>query len=109
MLRSKLYFSQILRMINLIEKHREDGLDDEQNWDATLMRLQVIGENIGKIPMGVRKRYPDIEWDKFKNLRNIISHVYIGVLKEVVKDTIENKLPRLGIEIKNIMEKLNEK
>jgi len=102
MLRYKLYVNQIIEMIGLIEKHKGEGLDDEQNWDATLMRLQVIGENIGKIPMEIRKEYPNIEWDKFKNLRNIISHVYIEVLKEMVKDIIENKLPKLKVEIKNL-------
>ena len=102
MLKYRLYVDQILEMISLIEKYKEDGLDDEQNWDATLMRLQVIGENVGKIPKEVKKKYSDIEWDKFKNLRNIISHVYMNVLKEVVKDAIENGLPKLKVEMEKM-------
>ncbi len=57
----KLYVNVILEMIEKIESSvvrlsKENFLKDSEMQDATLMRLQVIGENIKNIPQELKKK-----------------------------------------------------
>ena len=63
--------------------------------DATLMRLQIIGENIRSIPLAIKKKNKEIKWKKFEKLRNIISHKYASVDFGLIWDFIKNNLPEL--------------
>jgi len=84
MLDYKLYVNVILEVIEKIENsldnsNKEDFLNNSEIQDATLMRLQVLGENIKKIPNDLKKKNKEIKWKKFEKLRNIISHKYNAV------------------------------
>lgn len=68
---------------------------DANAQDATLMRLQDIGEQLVRI----RDSFPDYyeqhhtdEWFKLIGLRNIISHGYREVDFEIIWDIIEHHL-----------------
>ena len=70
-------------------------MDDLNVQDATLMRLQDIGEQLSRI----RDRFPDYyeqhsthEWHKLIGLRNIISHGYREVDFEIIWDVVTHKL-----------------
>ena len=67
--------------------------------DATLMRLQVIGENIKSIPFAVKKGNK-ISWKKFERLRNLISHKYNSVDYEIIWNFLEKNLSELKKQIK---------
>ncbi|WP_128645091.1 DUF86 domain-containing protein [Rhodococcus sp. BS-15] len=71
-------------------------------WDATLMRVQVAGENLVKI----RDQFPDFyaehhdeNWHKLIAMRNIISHAYSDVdpaiLWRVIVDHLEDVRARM--------------
>ncbi len=47
--------------------------------DAVIRNLEVIGEATKNIPDKVKQKYPDIEWRKVGDLRNIIVHGYYGL------------------------------
>lgn len=109
MLDYKLYINVILESIEKIENsaaklNKEDFLEDLEIQDATLMRLQVIGENIKKIPSELKKRAKEIKWKKFEKLRNIISHKYDAVDYNLIWSFIENNLE----ELKNAILKIKE-
>ena len=112
MLRYNLYLKDILEAINKIEKSLE-GKEinkiqyDSEIWDATLMRLQIIGESIKKIPLPIKKKYSNVEWVKLERLRDVISHTYFKVNPLIIEDIIKNKIPSLKKEIRRILE--NEK
>ena len=72
--------------------------------DATLMRLQVIGENIKKIPFKIKKKNKNIKWRKFEKLRNLISHKYGSVDYEIIWNFINENLPELKQQIKTTKE-----
>ncbi|MFH1237865.1 MAG: HepT-like ribonuclease domain-containing protein [archaeon] len=93
----KIYIEDALRMINRIEKFKDKSLKEVQNWDATLMRLQVIGESVKKIPKDVKKSMSSMDWEKFENLRNFISHVYTQVFPKIILDIIDNEIPKLKL------------
>jgi uncharacterized protein with HEPN domain len=70
--------------------------------DATLMRLQDIGEQLIRI----RDKFPDFyeqhnsdEWHKIIGLRNIISHGYREVDFDIIWDIIENRLANFQLDI----------
>jgi len=112
MLNYKIYIDDILNAINRIEKSIEDLSEKEFKnkddiWDDNLMRIQIIGESIKKIPFQIKKKYPEIEWKRFSNIRDIISHAYSKVNKSIIWILIKNKLPILKKQIQKIKNNLN--
>ena len=97
---SKLYTNVIIETITKIEKSivktsKSDFMKNSELQDATLMRLQVIGENIKNIPFDVKKKNKEIKWKKFERLRHIISHKYDSVNYSLIWSFIENNLKEL--------------
>ena len=72
--------------------------DNVMKFDSCVMRLQAIGEQIGKIlkekdcPFD---RFPEIPWVAAYDMRNFISHEYASVDEEIVFEVIKNDLPRM--------------
>lgn len=106
-----LYLNTILEMTSRIQ----DSLKDKNNFmknaelqDATLMRLQVIGENIKSIPIEVKKKNNQLKWRKFEKLRNLISHKYNSVDYEIVWKFIEENISELKQKILEIKESLDD-
>lgn len=67
-------------------------------FNACVMRLQVIGEHVGKllkIPEKPLSAYSSIPWEAIYGMRNLISHEYANIDEEIVYDTIQNGLPQL--------------
>lgn len=101
-----LHINLISEMCERLEKTDLDNLKEVGVWDATLMRFQVIGENLKKIPSKFKKKYPFVKWKNFEWFRNQISHEYGGVSSEIIKDLIKKDLPVLKENIKNLKKDL---
>jgi len=84
----------ISEVIKRIERDLNKSLEDPTVWDAMLMRFQVIGENIDKLPKEIRKKHHEFNWKKFYAYRNVVSHTYNKVLTETIMELI-NELPAL--------------
>ncbi len=74
----------------------EAFMSDQNAQDATLMRLQDIGEQLSRI----RDQFPDYyeqnqhdSWHKFIGLRNIISHGYREIDFEIIWEVLQKGLP----------------
>lgn len=94
-----LYFNVLDETIARIENSiksitKEQFLADITLQDATLMRLQVIGENINNLPRKMKKE-SGLKWRKFEKLRNLISHRYASVDYLIVWDFINNRIVEL--------------
>ena len=98
-----LYLNLIFEMCQKLEKTSLDKLNDADVWDATLMRFQVIGENLKKIPKRIKSKHQEAKWKNFEWFRNQISHEYKTVLPEVIRDLIKNDVSKLKKEIKRIL------
>jgi uncharacterized protein with HEPN domain len=84
---------------------RDAFMSDPNAQDATLMRLQDIGEQLARI----RDNSPDFydeyhtdEWFKLIGLRNIISHGYREVDFEVIWDIVTHKLSYFSKQITDL-------
>ena len=80
--------------------------DNVMRFDSCVMRLQTIGEQIGKIlkqkdcPFD---KYPHIPWQAAYDMRNFISHEYANVDEEIVFEVIKEDLPRMQEVVKEIL------
>ena len=70
--------------------------------DATLRRLEIIGEAVKNIPDSFREKYPNIPWKKIAGFRDILSHSYFGVNMDRVWNIVEMDLPSFKKEIEKI-------
>lgn len=76
-------------------------------FNACVMRLQVIGEHVGKLMKEKSKpldKYPDIPWHAIYGMRNIISHEYANIDEAVVVSAINEDLPKLKTVIEELLE-----
>ena len=77
-------------------------------FNACVMRLQVIGEHVGKLLKEQSKpleSYTEIPWLAIYGLRNIISHEYGNVDETIVVSVINDDLPNLKVVIKELISK----
>lgn len=95
----------IKEMIERIEADSNKSLDDKTVWDAMLMRFQVIGENVDKLPREVLRKHGEVNWKKFYAHRNTISHTYNYVLIDVISKLID-ELPSLKKAIAKVRREL---
>ena len=85
--------------------NRDAFMSDLNAQDATLMRLQDIGEQLVRI----REKFPDFyeqnssdEWHKLIGLRNIISHGYREVDFNIIWNIIEHQLADFRVNISDL-------
>ena len=100
----------ILDTLELIRRYtpkdKDAFMNDPNAQDATLMRLQDIGEQLVRI----RDKFPDFyeqhgsdEWHKIIGLRNIISHGYREIDFEVIWDIVTSKLVKFTASITRLV------
>ncbi len=77
--------------------------NDEKTLDAVIRNLEVIGEAVKNVPEDIRQQYPETEWRKIAGLRDILIHRYFGIDTEIIWDIIQNKLPTLANQIRQIL------
>lgn len=77
--------------------------NDNKTFDATIMNFVVIGEMVSKISDGFKTENPHIEWNKIKDFRNLLAHNYFGIDAEEVWQIIQNDLPILKNQIKELI------
>ena len=113
-LRIKDRLEEILESIELIQEWSK-GLTELHDFmispgrvmafNACVMRLQVIGEHVGRLMKEDSKpldKYTEIPWHAIYGLRNIISHEYANIDETVIISAIKEDLPKL----KDVVEEL---
>ena len=88
-----IYLDQILDMMKKLKSSNLDNLEtDDDLFDATIMRLQVIGESASKIPKEIRKKHSFIPWEMLIKTRDFVSHHYEKIDVNIMKILITEKL-----------------
>lgn len=90
-----LFLTDILKAIEKTEAHIKSGkqefFENETIQDATLFRLQTIGEAVNQLPEELKERYPDIRWKDIVGFRNVLAHRYWRIDLNLVWKLFEPK------------------
>ncbi len=102
------YLNDILESITHINLFLQDidypGFkDDIKTQYAVIRALEIIGEASKKIPEEVKENYSWIPWRLMSGMRDKLIHDYFGVDKQVVWNTANDDIKKLGVEIKQII------
>ncbi len=76
---------------------------NEMTVDAVIRNLEIIGEAARHIPAEIETKYPDIEWQEMRAIRNILIHEYFGVDLAVVWHTVKKDLPPLLSKLRDVL------
>ena len=106
-----LYIEDCLEAISKILKYTRDLTEkqfykNEIVFDAVIRNFEIIGEAAKKIPSEIKNEYQDIPWKNIIAMRNIISHEYFGISKEIIWENIY-LLPNLKKQIQKILKEIN--
>lgn len=106
-----LFLDDILENILLIEDSirnlsKNEFIIDKLIVDATVRRLEIIGEAVKNIPKSFREKYPYIPWNKIAGMRDIIIHGYFRVDLNAVWNATKKDLPNLRKQIKKIKKEI---
>lgn len=92
------HINAIIKYFNAIQQDSISFQNDELHYDAILMRLQALGENLKRID----KKHPEVivdlgytEIDDVIRFRDYVSHHYEQLETEVIFDICKNKIPVL--------------
>lgn len=108
----RLYLDIVLESIEAIESHvggvTFDVFDRSlKDQDAVNMRLQVIGENVGKLSEGLLEKWREsVPWHKVVGMRHLISHDYDELDMEEVWNVVVKDLPILKKVVREMLESL---
>lgn len=105
----KVYLLHIIEEINKIEKSIDSKdksafLSDVDIIDATVRRIEIIGEATKNISRKLKDKHPNIEWKKIAGTRDILIHAYFSVDNDLIWDIITKDLKVLKDMITNILE-----
>ena len=84
-------------------------LIDELRKRAIVRSLEIIGEAAKKVDDETRLIYPEVSWRAFAGMRDILIHQYFGINYEIVWETVQNEIPELAFQIKQIIADLQER
>jgi uncharacterized protein with HEPN domain len=74
---------------------REQFFADPQCQDATIRRIEIIGEAARRISDETKAGHPHLPWHEMTAMRNVMIHQYDEIDLSVVWDTVQTDLPTL--------------
>jgi len=88
---------------------KENFIKSKDLKDATIRRIEIIGEAVKNISENTKEKYHKVEWKKIIGTRDRLIHAYFSVDLDITWDIIKNDLPILErqlLKIKEDLEKL---
>ncbi len=110
----EVFIEHIIDSIEKIEyftndKKKDDFLEDVQLQDATIRRIEIIGEASKNISDDLKGQHPDAPWSEMARTRDKLIHGYFGVDLGLTWDIIEHDLPELKTKMKQILDEIKYK
>ena len=95
----RVYLEHVRDALNDIMGYAGTGRDaffaERMRQDATLRKLEVIGQAVKNLSDATKSRQPEIPWKQIAGMRDKVIHDYFGVNLEIVWAVIEKELPKL--------------
>jgi len=82
----------------------DEFADDERTTYAVIRAIEVIGEAGRNIPKDLRDTYSELPWREMTGTRDKLIHEYFGVNLPVVWRTVQEDLPMLVKQLKNVLD-----
>lgn len=103
-----LFLNHILDAIADIEKstHSLSRSEFESNKDikdATIRRIEIIGEAVKNLSKDIKAKYPRTEWKKIAGTRDVVIHSYFNVDWDLVWDILKKDLNELKKHVEDIV------
>jgi uncharacterized protein with HEPN domain len=77
-------------------------VNDRMRQDATLRKLEVIGQAVKNLSEPTKSRQPEIPWKQVAGMRDKVIHDYFGVNLEIVWAVVQKELPKLRVAIASL-------
>ena len=103
----RVYLEHIRDAIDDITAYCGTGDDeffrDRMRQDATLRKLEVIGQAVKNLSEATKAREPEIPWRRIAGMRDKVIHEYFGVNLEIVWAVVQQELPRLKVAVEALL------
>ncbi len=83
---------------------RDSFFADRMRQDATLRKLEVIGQAVKNLSEEAKTRQPQIPWKQIAGMRDKVIHDNFGVNLDIVWAVVEKELPRLETAIAALLQ-----
>lgn len=74
---------------------QDEFVESALTYDATLRKLELIGEAATHIPDEIRASHPEIPWRMIIATRNRLIHGYLGIDNDTLWSIIRDDIPEL--------------
>jgi uncharacterized protein with HEPN domain len=103
-----IFVGHIFDNINEIEKSFSDinkkvFLKNKLLQDATIRRIEIIGESSKNISINLKNKYDKIPWKIMAGIRDVIVHSYFDVDLDKIWNIVKKEFPKLKKEIEKIL------
>ena len=89
----ELRIADILAAMDRLESTRERGherfVSESDAFDATIRRLEVVGEAAGKVTEATRQQFPEVPWQKMHGFASFATHEHWKLRPEEVWRAVE--------------------
>ncbi len=96
-----------LEAIERIERYAQRGraaFDSDELLQAwVIQHLEIIGEACRGLSASTREAHPEVDWRRIVAMRNILTHGYFQIDRDVVWFAVQNDLPSLKAGIRAIL------
>lgn len=79
------------------------SIDQPVVLDAVLLRLIVIGEAIKNVGPELREAVPGVPWGDYAGLRDVITHQYFRIDRQIIENTVRRDLPVLRAAVERLL------
>lgn len=109
----KLRVEDMLQAITEIQKFTdgmsfEDFQADTKTVRAVMCNISILGEAVSALSPEIQSRYPEIPWSQMRGIRNVVVHEYFQVNLDILWRTIQERLPPLMLQLRQLLASLDE-
>ena len=106
------YLKHILEAISDAESSvkglsKKEFKENKDVRDATVRRIEIIGEAVKNISKDLKDKHPEVEWKKIAGSRDKMIHAYFNVDLDIVWLITKQYMPKLKKQIQQILESLS--